>query len=241
MASQRPKATKQEGDSKASVKNPGSSPGEPTSTESSENTQTSLPVSAVPANPKSEDVWQDLKTDAETQSGSVELSYGELPKRKPKLKSASGKLPKSSKPNADGKKAEDVIEDGILSAFDAIEIFFDTYGSPVAASASNRSGGQSTGSIEFVNGTSELSERSKNYLHSLAPQLGKMYKDGQLEIRAQSNEKADSPAHRFLLTQSRAEAVRDELSDSGFPANRLVPIGSETAGETRVKFVHRPN
>lgn len=196
-------------------------------------------VSAVPVNPKSEEVWQDVKNQPETKTGSQQLSYGDWQKRHPKLKNSAGNLPKASKPTKD-KPVEDVIESGVLSAFDAIEIFFETYASPAAVPASHSESVKPSGKIEFVNGTSELNERSKNYLHSLAPQLGRMYEYGQLEIRAQSDENVDSPALRFLLTQSRAEAVRDVLADSGFPADRLVPVGSETAGETRVKFVHRP-
>jgi outer membrane protein OmpA-like peptidoglycan-associated protein len=197
-------------------------------------------VSTVPANPKSAEIWKNQNSQSSSH-GSVELSYGDTKSRKPKLKTSSGALPKSSKPKSDNRPAEEIIETEVLSAFDAIEIFFETYGAPVAAQASFSGVRKPSGTIEFVNGTSELSEPSRKYLHTLAAQLEQMYEHGQLEIRAQSNEKVDSPAHRYLLTQSRAEAVRDVLAQSGFPADRLVPVGTEEAGETRVKFVHRPN
>lgn len=134
----------------------------------------------------------------------------------------------------------EIVEAAVLQAFDIIELFFDKYAAPTTAAASSTTT-NSIGKIEFVPGTAELSERSLNYLRSLAPELSKIYKDGHLEIRAQSDESVNSPAQRYMLTQSRAETVRDILAAEGFPPNRLVPVGSETVGVTRVKFVHRPN
>ncbi len=148
-------------------------------------------------------------------------------------------LPTSSQP-LDDQPVEDVIEAGILQAFDVIEVFFEAYGTPVGTSSSSGSK-SSIASIEFVTGSAELSLRSVQYLRTIAAELGQKYKYGQLEIRAQTNETVSSPELRRQLTQSRAEAVRDVLALQGFPAERMVPIGSERAGETRVKFVHRPN
>ncbi|MBL0060372.1 MAG: hypothetical protein IPP40_02455 [bacterium] len=148
-------------------------------------------------------------------------------------------LPTSTLPLND-KPVEDVIEAGILQAFDVIEVFFESYGTPVVTSSSLGSK-SSPASIEFVTGSAELSLRSVQYLRIVAAELCQKYKDGQLEIRAQTDETVYSPELRRQLTQSRAEAVRDVLSLQGFPVERMVPIGSERAGETRVKFVHRPN
>ncbi len=193
-----------------------------------------------PAEPKSQ---EDLQT-ARLKSGNLSTS-GDVAaitpiKRKP-IPAHTSNLPKSSKPKTTNASVEDVIESSILGAFDIIEVFFETYGYPVSVSRSSTSGKLANGSIVFRSGSAELSQQSIRYLRTLATQLDMTYQDGQLEIRAQSNEQVDSPVHRFLLTQSRAEAVRDVLVAEGFPASRLVPIGSETEGETRVKFVHRPN
>ena len=148
-------------------------------------------------------------------------------------------LPTTSKPAIE-QTTEDVIEASILQVFDVIEIIFETYGVPVGYSTTTQSK-SSAASIEFMTGSAELSQRSVHYLRNLASEFGQKYENGQLEIRAQTNETVSSPELRRQLTQSRAEAVRDVLAAQGFPAERLVPIGSERAGETRVKFVHRPN
>jgi len=137
------------------------------------------------------------------------------------------------------REPEEVVEDVVLDAFDVIELFFDKFGSPAPSPV--RANGQPTGSIEFQPGTAQLSSRSLIYLRSLAPELRNQYRQGQLEILAQSGDTARSPAQRYLLTQSRAESVRDVLIAEGFPPNRIIPKGSEAAGVTRVKFVHRPN
>lgn len=135
----------------------------------------------------------------------------------------------------------EIVEATVLQAFDIIELFFDKYAAPMTATASTSTTANTVAKIEFVPGTAELSKSSLSYLRSLAPELSRIYKDGHLEIRAQADESVNSPAQRYLLTQSRAESVRDILAAEGFPPDRLVPVGSEIAGITRVKFVHRPN
>lgn len=135
---------------------------------------------------------------------------------------------------------EDVIESRILDAFDIIELFFETHGTKTFTSRPEQSK-SSISSIEFVTGGAELSLRSVQYLRAFASELDKKYEHGVLEIHAQTDEAASSSEQRLQLTQSRAEAVRDVLIAHGFPAERLLSFGSEKAGTTRVKFVHRPN
>ncbi len=191
---------------------------------------------STPVQPNQEQVATWTKNKVVT-PGSVRPNHNSQ-SRSPRI-NGNHDLPKTSR-QFESEPVEDVIEAGILNAFDVIEIFFETYGSPAATTTetSLRSSGPS---IEFVTGSAELSLRSVQYLRTIAAELGQKYEDGQLEIRAQTNETVSSPEFRRQLTQSRAEAVRDVLASQGFPAERLVPIGSEKAGETRVKFVHRPN
>lgn len=189
-----------------------------------------------PEQPKQEQVATWTKTKLETPN-----SVRSKNKTQPRHLQVRGSrdLPTASKP-AKEQAAEDVIEASILQAFDVIEVIFETYGVPVGNSTNTQSK-SSAASIEFMTGSAELSQRSVQYLRNLAYEFGQKYEYGQLEIRAQTNETVSSPELRRQLTQSRAEAVRDVLAAQGFPAERLVPIGSERAGETRVKFVHRPN
>lgn len=148
-------------------------------------------------------------------------------------------LPTSSRSESEA-PIEDVIESNILQAFDVIEVFFDTYGTPSTPSISKNSK-TAAASIEFVSGSAELSQQSISFLRKLASEFEHRYESGRLEIRAQTNETVSSPSQRLLLTQSRAEAVRNILAAEGFPSDRLVPVGTDKAGETQVKFVHRPN
>ncbi|MCB9357212.1 MAG: OmpA family protein [Calditrichaeota bacterium] len=149
-------------------------------------------------------------------------------------------LPKRKGSGARSGQPEEVIEAAVLHAFDIIELFFETHATPVVQANSNPGAAAGT-AIEFLPGTAQLSDHSRRYLESLAPALEKQCKSGRLEIRAQTNEKLGSPAMRFSLTQSRAEAVAEILTSGGFPADRLIAIGSESANQTSVSFVHRPN
>ncbi len=159
--------------------------------------------------------------------------------RRELLVSSDARLPAAVRDSKPQPPVEDVIEAGVLHAFDLIEVFFEEHGS--ASAGAGKRLASTGGAIEFARGSSQLNEHSLSYLRSVASQLKYEYSDGQIEIRAQTNETIASAEERLMLTQSRAEAVRNVLAAAGFPADRLVPVGSETAGENRVKFVHRPN
>lgn len=134
---------------------------------------------------------------------------------------------------------EDLIESRILDAFDFIEVLFLKYGSLAESSEIHPKHGAASSTIEFVIGSNELSQRSIRYLRGLAPELARQYSSGNLEIRAETSESFASPGERLNLTKSRAEAIKDVLVAEGFPADRIVTVGTERAGETRVKFIHR--
>lgn len=186
-----------------------------------------------------------VKLNQKSEPPNIEKTRVVLPSRisgkgkKELLVSSDARMPVSVRDQKPQPAPEDVVEAGVLYAFDLIEVFFERYGSPAPTSGKRLA--STGGVIEFVHGSSQLNEHSLSYLNSVARQLKTEYVDGHIEIRAQTNEEVASTAERLNLTQSRAEAVRDVLAAAGIPSDRLVAVGTEKAGENRVKIVHRPN
>lgn len=171
--------------------------------------------------------------DSTVQLLNTELRPVQVPPQKP--------LPRHSSRKVNGDSIDEVVEASVIFAFDAIERFFGTYGSPVSSQKIQTKSDTASREIEFLPGTAELTSMSKNYLRSLAPELKSHLVAGHIEIHSQTDESLNSPAERLSLTQSRAEAVMKVLAAEGIPAERLIPVGNETAGQSCVSFVHRPN
>ncbi len=150
-------------------------------------------------------------------------------------------LPRRSSRRAQSDSIDEVVEASVIFAFDAIERFFGTYGSAASNQKIEGRSDNASRRIEFLPGTSELTSKSKSYLKTLAPELKLHLTTGLIEIHSQTDESLNSPAERLSLTQSRAEAVIKVLAAEGIPAERLIPVGNETAGQSYVSFVHRPN
>lgn len=120
-----------------------------------------------PEQPKQEQVATWTKTKVVT-PGSVRLS--KTIQSHPLQLHHNRDLPTSTQPLGE-KPVEDVIEAGILQAFDVIEVFFESYGTPIGTSSPFGSK-SSTPSIEFVTGSAELSMRSIQCLRAIAAELG---------------------------------------------------------------------
>ncbi|MBK6766961.1 MAG: hypothetical protein IPG71_11845 [bacterium] len=147
------------------------------------------------------------------QAGSSNVVSAKAKPRVPYIGPPLLELPKRKRDKL--REPADVVEAAVLDAFEVIDLFFDKFGSP--ATSSSGVSDHPTGQIEFLPGTAVLSGRSLNYFRAFAPELSKLYKEGRIEIRAQSDDTGSSPAQRYLLTQSRAETVRDALIAGGIP------------------------
>ncbi|MCC6475483.1 hypothetical protein IT157_00395 [bacterium] len=142
------------------------------------------------------------------------------------------------------RKAEDVVEDAVITAFDWIELFFARHASP-ATPSSTPSPEQSFTSprarIQFVSGSAELEPASAGMVRAMAPTLASRFPSGALVVRATADEDATNPALRTLLAQARAQTVCELLSSGGFPADRLIASAAEAPADANsVEFVHRP-
>jgi len=77
--------------------------------------------------------------------------------------------------------------------------------------------------IFFSGGNAELSPASQSYLDNVAGVL-KLYGDSRFEV-AGHTDSIGEPARNLIVSELRAESVRDYLVNKGIEADRLVPVG----------------
>jgi outer membrane protein OmpA-like peptidoglycan-associated protein len=131
---------------------------------------------------------------------------------------------------------DDPIASAVLRAFDAIERWFWRYGSPApvasAAKISEALGEErlSLPAIIFVGYTAELTPEGALRLKQLAGDLRSRPDSGVIEIWARTDD-ADPTPFPFILTQARAEVVRDFLMHEGVRNFRLIPQAARPDSE----------
>jgi outer membrane protein OmpA-like peptidoglycan-associated protein len=143
------------------------------------------------------------------------------------------------------------VSDAVAHAFDAIELWFWRHGSPTSQ-ANNNHGMVSADArrvtlpdINFVENTAEMTTESSRRLRQFAKELKNRPQSGEIEIQAQTD--GDGPApFQFILTQARAEVVRDFLSNEGVLNYRLIATAmspdseDSTTAKSQIRFVFRP-
>jgi len=148
------------------------------------------------------------------------------------------------------------VEDRIFAAIEAsfqwIEEFFDTYAAEVASDKLVRPKAAPAKQIvqidfppvSFTDGSADLTQQSQADLKSLATQLRTKYPHGTLEIQAYVDS-VGPEAFNYVLTQARADAVRDLLISEGIDEQRLIARGYGTnhgddeLAAARIEFVIR--
>jgi outer membrane protein OmpA-like peptidoglycan-associated protein len=143
----------------------------------------------------------------------------------------------------------------VSRAFVVIENWFDRFASPVAVDSDRRisagrrgskvpSGGLSFPVIQFAAGSAELTRDSQRALCDLAEKLAADSSATVVEIRGQGAE--DGPeAYRYILSQARAQSVRDFLVEAGVDTRKLATraLGSDqrdsTRADSQIEFVVR--
>jgi outer membrane protein OmpA-like peptidoglycan-associated protein len=130
--------------------------------------------------------------------------------------------------------------------FDAVEQWFMRHGSPAPAKRNDaENAGMELPRVSFRFGTAELQTKSREDLFRYAKYLRLHADPSLIEIQACSNEGGMEPFN-YILTQARAEAVRDVLVENGVSTQRLVPVargsqGTDSLGlSSHVRFVTRP-
>jgi outer membrane protein OmpA-like peptidoglycan-associated protein len=170
----------------------------------------------------------------------VEPEHPAVQRRKINTKTAAG----------DSASAQYLFEDRayafISRTFDAVERWFMRNGSPAPVQRQHAE----TAAIEFRHvafhfGTAELQAESRDVLLRYAKYLRSHSEPSLIEIQVCSNEGGMEPFN-YILTQARAEAVRDVLVENGVSTQRLVPVargsqGTDSLGlSSHVRFVTRP-
>jgi outer membrane protein OmpA-like peptidoglycan-associated protein len=143
------------------------------------------------------------------------------------------------------------ISEAVLRAFDTIEQWFMRHGSPVPSAAGGSTpvadleGRPELPDVMFLDDTAELTAEGAHRLKQLAGRLRSRPDSGMIEIHARTGESDPTPFH-FILTQARAEVVRDFLMNEGVRNYRLVAkaMSSESEDSTmakrQVRLVFRP-
>jgi len=146
---------------------------------------------------------------------------------------------------------DEQISDAVLRAFDAIEQWFLRHGSPVSSAAGGSvaiaglEGRPELPEVMFLDDTAELTAEGAHRLKQLAGRLRSRPDSGVIEIHARTGDSDPTPFH-FILTQARAEVVRDFLMNEGVRNYRLVAkaMSSESEDSTmarpQVRLVFRP-
>ena len=149
------------------------------------------------------------------------------------------------------KEWDDRVFAAIDASFEWIENFFDKYASPVTTAhrttkkhlVDDNIPAFEFPQIRFNDGTAELTEESQVDLKILATRLTTEYPKGVLEIQAYVDS-VGPEAFNFVLTQARADAVRDLLIAEGIDESRLIARGYGTGdnpdiADARIEFIVR--
>ena len=144
-------------------------------------------------------------------------------------------------------------EHRILAAVEAsftwIEEFFEEYESPAPSELSAKSSAPIASQmpsiefpeVKFAESSADLTAESLNQLRILAARLTAEYPNSSFEIQAYVYN-VGPEAFNFVLTQARADAVRDFLITEGVNENRLIARGYGTGkdpdlADARIEFV----
>lgn len=161
-----------------------------------------------------------------------------------------GKKPPAGK-GMSGASPDEQVSAAVLRAFDAIERWFMRHGSPApsvgaaSAAAAAADGPEELPEIMFLEDTAELTPQGARRLKELAGRLRSKPDSGVVEIHAHAAAPDSTPFH-FILTQARAEVVRDFLMNEGVRNYRLIAkaMSSESEDSTmakpQVRLVFRP-
>lgn len=141
--------------------------------------------------------------------------------------------------------------DAVSQVFDAVEQWFWRHGSPSTQQTGDRM--QSAvvtrhtvlPDIVFIENTAEMTTESARRLRLFAKDLKNRPQMGEIEIQAQTDGNGPIP-FQFILTQARAEVVRDFLSKEGVLNYRLIASAintdsrDSTTAKSQIRFVFRP-
>ena len=145
---------------------------------------------------------------------------------------------------------DEQVRVAVLRAFDGIERWFMRHGSPVPGAARENTAAGTERQWElpevmFLDDTAELTAEGVRRLRQLAGRLQSLADSGVIEIHARTSDSDPTPFH-FILTQARAEVVRDFLMNEGVRNDRLIAKAMSSEGEDstmarpQVRLVFRP-
>lgn len=158
--------------------------------------------------------------------------------------------PKFRRNEGESETPEERVYEAVNRAFDAIEQWFFRYGSPsvrVHKPTHKQPAAQNVvllPNVRFVEKTAEITAESAEDLRKLAEILRRNERSGIIEIQAQSDGVGTEP-YQFILTQARAEMVRDFLLNEGvsnyqFIASAMnVESKDTTTAKSQIRFVFR--
>jgi len=162
---------------------------------------------------------------------------------------ASKPLPrKRSQQSTQDSDWEDRIFAAIDASFDWIEDFFEEYATPIAVSTNTLKQPKKVEqpeiafpAVRFNSGTAELTIDSQVELKILATRLTTEYPRSVLEIQAYVDS-IGPEAFNFVLTQARADAVRDLLIAEGMKESRIIAKGYGTGedpelADSKIEFI----
>jgi outer membrane protein OmpA-like peptidoglycan-associated protein len=176
----------------------------------------------------------------------------ELTREESRLRAA-GKKPAARNPaiaRVAPASSDEQVRVAVLRAFDAVERWFMRHGSPApgAANSNTKAGPErqwELPEVMFLDDTAELTAEGVHRLRQLAGRLQSLADSGVIEIHARTSDFDPTPFH-FILTQARAEVVRDFLMNEGVRNHRLITKAMSSEGEDstmarpQVRLVFRP-